>query len=312
MNVLYYSILFPDVASCRNKWKECRNIQRVICHRCTYQLHYCKEDKENYERKGCVNYQILKANTVELGSRLSLRNWFVVIHFASTKKSFLACEFQYQLGSSAYNLKFEVSYKFLQAIYARDARHQLSNVNEFDEDFFSIEKIVEKNDKPLKHRCCSRKRREALIMTKIFPVNNSRPIEDKKPLTILQIKMFLLEYLRSKTIETIIIEAINNQSIIDCNNSTTYKKFKHLIRVHRPTAIPNKEVGMLLPFVHISINNVKLMLLKIFHIIKLIFQQSYPNVFCNKFNRKYCRENLFFRLIFIVPTYKNQFYHSFE
>ena len=104
MNLLNFSTLYPDESSCKVKWKAYRDNQGVICPRCQSQSHYWKQDKENYECKGCGYRQSLKANTVMHGSQLPFRYWFVAIHLlTSTKKSFSARELQRQLGHSTYN-----------------------------------------------------------------------------------------------------------------------------------------------------------------------------------------------------------------
>jgi hypothetical protein len=104
MNLLNFTSLFPDEASCKAKWKECKDKQGVACRDCGSMEQYWKKDKESYECKPYGYGQSLKANTVMHGSQLPFRYWFVAIHLlTATKKSFSAKELQRQLGHSTYN-----------------------------------------------------------------------------------------------------------------------------------------------------------------------------------------------------------------
>lgn len=60
-------------------------------------------------------------------------------------------------------------------------------------------------------------------------------------------------------------ENIDEKSVIDSDNSTSFTSFKSLVKEHRPKVIPKTEVGKMLPWVHIAISNAKKMLLDIFH-----------------------------------------------
>jgi len=313
MNLLNFSTLFPDEASCKAKWKEYRDKQGVICPRCHSEFHYWKKDKENYECKECGYRQSLKANTVMHGSQLPFRYWFVAIHLlTSTKKSFSASELQRQLGHSTYNPIWAMLHKLRQAMGARDARYQLREVVELDEGFFSTETPDEEKDKPLKRGHGSQKKSKVLVMAESIPVENSPIPKGGKPRKVRHIKMFVIEDLKSATIDAKVIETINSQSIIDSDNSTSYTNFKTLVSAHHPQVIPKNEVGKLLPWVHIAISNAKRMLLDIFHDIKPEYLQSYLNEFCYKFNRRYFGENLFDRLMIAAVTHKNQFRYNIE
>ena len=46
MNLLNFIIQYPDESSCRNKFKEYRNQQGVICSDRGHKEHYWKKDKE--------------------------------------------------------------------------------------------------------------------------------------------------------------------------------------------------------------------------------------------------------------------------
>jgi Zn ribbon nucleic-acid-binding protein len=307
MNLLNFSTLFPDEASCKAKWKEYRDTQGVICPRCQCQSHYWKKDKENYECKACGYRQSLRANTVMHGSQLPFRYWFVAIHLlTSTKKSFSASELQRQLGHSTYNPIWAMLHKLRGAMGVRDARYQLSGIVELDEGFFSTAAPEEEKDKPLKRGRGSQKKSKVLVMAESIPVESALVPKGGKSRKVRHIKMVVIEDLKSATIDAKVVEAIDNQSVIDSDNSTSYTNFKTLVRAHCPQIIPKNEVGKLLPWVHIAISNAKRMFLNIFHNMKPEYLQNYLNEFCYKFNRRYFGENLFDRLMIAAVTHKNQ------
>jgi hypothetical protein len=219
------------------------------------------------------------------GSQLPFRYWFVAIHLlTSTKKSFSAKELQRQLGHSTYNPIWAMLHKLREAIGERDARYQLSEVVELDEGFFSTETSDEEKDKPLKRGRGSQKKTKVLVMAESIPVENSPISKDGKSRKVGHIKMFVIEDLKSATINNKVVEAIDRQSVIDSDHSTSYSNFKTFVREHRPKIIPPKEAGILLPWVHIAISNAKRMLLGIFHDIQPEYLQNYLNEFCYKFN----------------------------
>jgi len=60
--------------------------------------------------------------------------------------------------------------------------------------------------------------------------------------------MFVIEDLKSSTVDKKVVESIGCQSMIDTDNSNSYTNFKLLVKEHRPQVIPSKEVGKLLPW----------------------------------------------------------------
>jgi hypothetical protein len=79
------------------------------------------------------------------------------------------------------------------------------------------------------------------------------------------------------------------------------------IKEHCPQVISEKEVGKMLPWVHIAISNAGRMLPDLFHDIRPEYLQSYLNEFCYKFNRRYFGEKRFDRLMIVAVSYKNEF-----
>ena len=78
---------------------------------------------------------------------------------------------------------------------------------------------------------------------------------------------------------------------------------------HKSQVIDPKDIGKVLPWVHIAISNSKTLLADMYHGVKPEFLQGYLNEFCYKFNRRYFGEDLFERLVMIAASYRTDFEH---
>ncbi len=312
MNLLEFIAEFPDEDSCKGKWKEYRDRVGVTCPKCGGAEHYCKADKESYECKKCGYRQSLRANTVMHGSQLPFRYWFVAMHLlTSTKKSFSAKELQRQLGHKNYNPIWAMLHKIRISMGKRDSRYGIKGVVELDEGFFSTEVDRDEKDKALKRGRGSQKKTKVLVMAESRPVESPKH-RYKKPRKVRYIKMFAIDDLKAETIDPIISEHIDKDSILDTDNSTSYTNFNDLVKEHRPKVIPKKDIGKLLPWVHIAISNAKRLFLNTYHDLKPDYLQSYLNEFCYKFNRRYFGKNLFDRVLTAGVSCKNEFRYSIE
>ena len=308
MNLLNFQAEYPDELSCRAKWKLYRDQQGVVCPKCGSTEHYWKSDKESYECKKCKHRQSLRANTIMHGSQLPFRYWFIAIHLlTSTRKSFSALELQRQLGHKYYEPIWAMLHKLRAAMGNRDEKYQLSDVIELDEGFFSTQTEDSEKENQLKRGRGSQKKSKVLVMAESKPVEEGTNKKNAKSRKVGYIKMIVINNLKSNTIGDFVCQHVDKESRIDSDNSTSYTNLKTLVKEHHPHVIPPKDVGKMLPWVHIAISNAKRMLLDIFHSIKPEYIQYYLNEFCYKFNRRYFGENLFDRLIIASVSYKNQF-----
>jgi len=307
MNLLNFVESFPDESSCKVKFKEYRDSQGVICPRCGCPKHYWKRDKESYECKHCGRRQSLRANTVMHGSQLPFRYWFITIHLlTSTKKSFSASEIQRQLGHPYYEPIWTMVHKLRSVMGKRDELYSLSGVVELDEGFFTTERDEKDKDKPLKRGRGSQRKTKVAVMAESTPVEGEKT-KKGKPRKVGHLKMVVINDLKSPTIDKVVRENIDKDATIDSDDSTSYTNLKTIVKEHNPKIVPPKEVGKMLPWVHIAISNAKRILLDIYHDIKPKYLQNYLNEFCYKFNRRYFGEDLFDRLLIACVSYKNQF-----
>ena len=310
MNLIEFVKNFPDEESCKRKWREIRERQGVVCPKCGCREHYWKNDKQSFECKHCGHRQSLKANTIMHGSQLPFRYWFITMHLlTSTKKSFSASEIQRQLGHKYYEPIWSMVHKLRDAMGKRDDRYMLDGEIEIDEGFFTVD--VEESDKgaPLKRGRGSQRKCAVLVMAEsekkdLSDKDRKKGLKDRK---VGHIKMKVVGNLGAATIDGNVKQFVSGESVIDSDDSTSYVNLKDIVKEHHPQVIPKKEIGKVLPWVHIAISNAKRLLLDIHHAISPEHLQSYLNEFCYKFNRRYFGDRLFDRLLIASVTVKNEF-----
>lgn len=263
--------------------------------------------KKCYECKNCKYRQSLRSNTVMHGSQLPFRYRFVAMHLlTSTGKSFSASELQRQLGHKYYEPIRTLLHKLRLAMGKRDEQYELSGIIELDEGFFSTEIPDDGKNKPVKCGRGSQKKSKVLVMAESVPQEGERK-KHGKPRSVNHIKVIVIEDLQADTITPVVEQHVCPSSTVDSDASTSYVELKNVVKEHRPKVIPKKEVGKMLPRVHIAISNAKRLLLNTYHDIKPEYLQSYLNEFCYKINRRYFGQNLFDRLMIATVSYKNQF-----
>ena len=300
---------FPDEETCRTKLREYRERQVVVSLWRGSIHHYWKRDKECFECKCCHYRQSLKANTVMHGSQLPVRYWFIAIHLlTSTKKSISASELQRQLGHKNYNPIWTMLYKLRAAMGTRNSRYEVSSIVEEDESFFSTEISEEDKGKPLKRGKGSQKKTKVLVIAQTAEGNLTRKFD--KLTAVKYIKMLVIDDLKAETIDGKVELNINPSSSIISDDSKSYTNFRRLVKEHIHQVIKRKEVGKVLPWVHIAISNAKRLLLDIYQDIRPEYLQNSLNEFCWKFNRRFFGDALFDRLMVAAVAYKNQFRYN--
>ena len=311
MRLIDFMNAFPDEASCKSKLKEYREKQGVVCPHCGSTQHYWKKDKQCFECKHCHYRQSLKANTVMHGSQLPLRYWFIAMHLlTSTKKSFSAAELKRQLGHKNYTPIWALLHKLRNAMGKRDSEYEICGMVELDEGFFSTEVPDDEKDKPLKRGKGSQKKSKVLVMAQTDEGTPSK--KSDKPTSVKYIKMFVIEDLKSETIDEKVKMYIDPNSTIKSDDSKSYTNFSTIVKEHIHQVIEPKQVGKVLPWVHIAIANAKRLLLDVYHDIRPEYLQNYLNEFCWKFNRRNFGDALFDRLMVAAVSYKNQFRYNIE
>lgn len=305
MNLISFTKQFPNEESCRQHLKEQREKQGIVCSKCGCVHHYWKKNRNEWQCKKCGHRTTLTSGTVMHGTKLPIMYWYIAMHLlTSTKKSFSALEMQRQLGHNRYQPIWELMHKLRNVMGQRDAEYQLCGSIELDEGFFSIQRDETEKDKPLKAGRGSQKKAKVLVMAESTPVEGSKKNIKKQ---VGHIKMIVIPNLKAPTIDVEVSDNIKKESSLMTDASTSYVHFKNLVGEHTSQVIPPKEVGKVLPWVHVVISNAKRLLLDIYHDVKSEFLQSYLNEFCYKFNRR--NMDCFERLMVACVSYQTEFKH---
>jgi hypothetical protein len=133
------------------------------------------------------------------------------------------------------------------------------------------------------------------------------PKQGKKPKKINHIKMQIVTDLKADTAVEIVKEQIDSKAELTTDDSKTFYKLYQAVESHKAQIIKPEDLQKILPWVHISIANVKRLLLDMHHQLKKEYLQYYLNEFCYKFNRRYFGEKMFDRLVFAAANYNTDF-----
>lgn len=312
MKLLEFSKMFKDEESCEQYLREVREERGIICRKCGSDEHYWDKYHKRWRCKECGSETTLTSGTVMQGSKLPLMYWFTAIHFlTSTKNSFSAKEMQRQLGHKRYQPVWEMMHKLRSVMGVRDSQYQLAKEVELDEAFFTtdneeIRKATGKG-KSLKRGAGSQRQSKVLVMVEseaIIPTKKSH-----KSRKAGHIRMVHIPDLLSETVKNEAIKAINKESQIIMDASTSHVKLDDEFKEIEKKVVKQKDAPKVLPWVHIAISNAKSMFLNLYHGIKDEYLQSYLDEFCYKFNRMYFGEHLFDRLMIASVTYTPAFKH---
>ena len=303
MNLIDFNRQFPNEEACRQHLKAVREQQGVVCSKCGHAHHYWKGYRNQWQCKRCGHRTSLTSGTVMHGTKLPLLYWFIAIHLlTSTKNTFSASELQRQLGHKAYQPIWEMLHKLRSVMGERDGQYTLEGVIELDEGFFTIDCDA---NTPRHRGRGSEAKAKVLVMAESRPNEEARGRRINR--AIRHIKMRVIPNLRAETIDEEVMGAIEPNSELITDNSTSYVHFGDMVERHQAQVIPPREVGNVLPWVHIVISNAKRQLLDVFHSVDEDYLQSYLDEFCYKFNRRYL--DLFERLMVASISYQNRFMH---
>lgn len=308
MKLFEFEQHFPDEASCRERFRQLRIREGVVCPHCGCTHHYWKSSKQSFQCAKCGYRQSLRANTVMHGSKLPFRYWFIAMHLlTATKHTFSATELQRQLGHKRYQPVWEMLHKLRSIMGKRDDKYTLKGKIELDEGFFSTETPLDKKGEKLKAGAGSQKKSKVLVIAESADVEGHKP--GKKTKKVGHIKMIVLPNMKATTIDDKAIKSIEPDSSITTDASSSHTNFKVLFGEHKSQIIHPKDIGKVLPWVHIAIANAKTLFADTYHGVKPEFLQEYLNEYCYKFNRRYFGEDLFDRLMMIGTSYQSDFEH---
>jgi hypothetical protein len=293
MTIIEFLQDFPDELSCKTHFKEQREKQGIICKKCGCTKHYWLQGKWQWQCTKCRFRTTLRSGTIMESAKLSFHKWYLCMAFMSaTKKGISALEMQRQLGHKRYGTIWRLMHKIREGMGKRDNLYQLNGSIEFDEGYF--EQAVSEKKKLKRGRGSQRQSNVAVLA-------ESTPLEDmesgKQSSQCRYFKMKVLKTHQKSEINELVVEYINEKSIIFSDKSTSYVDLSKLVETHI-SAKSNKQVTKTtLKWVHIAISNAKRNMLGVYHMIKGKYLQAYLNEFCYKLNRRYFGKRLFDRLV---------------
>lgn len=309
MKLFDFNKYFPDEVSCRMTFKKMRDKEGVVCQHCGSHDVVWLESKQQYQCRHCRHRTTLRSGTVMHGSKLPFMYWFIAMHLlTATKKSISAAELQRQLGHKRYQPIWEIMHKLRSVMGKRDDRYTLKGCIELDEGFFSTEIPIEQKNEKLKAGAGSQRKSKVLVIAESTP--EEQPKNGQKPKGVGHIKMIVIPNAKSVTIDEIVKKNIKRDSRIITDDSGSHIHLKDIFSEHVSQVINPKDIGKVLPWVHIAIANAKTLFADMYHGVKPEFLQEYLNEFCYKFNRRYFGEDLFDRLVMIAASYRTGFKHK--
>ena len=239
-------------------------------------------------------------------TKLSFRYWYVAMHLlSSTQKSFFSLELQRQLGHKRYQPIWELANKLRDVMGKRDNQYHLKNQTELDHAFITTLIPAAQKEEQLKRGAGSQKQSKVLVITESEFVEKPKP--GKKPKRVNHIKMRVVNDLSADTTAETVKEHADAQAEITSDDSTSFKKLKQIVKSHQAQVVKTEDLPKILPWVHITIGNVKRLLLDTHHQLKKEYVQYYLNEFCYKFNRRCFGEKLFDRLVMVAVCYPTDF-----
>jgi hypothetical protein len=228
-------------------------------------------------------------------SNLSFLIWYRAMFLMSaTKKGFSAKEMQRQLGLKRYEPVWAMVHKLRKAMGNRDARYTLEGMVEMDEGYFTVESSQVEQARGVRGRGAAGKRNVAVMA-------ESTPLEDgKKGGKSNQVRYFkarVLKTHRSGEINETVREAIDENTVVFTDKSTSYVDIADYVDMHVTVKSSKESTEQTLKWVHIFISNAKRNLLGNYHKVKGKYLQLYLDEFVYKLNRRYFEDRLFERVV---------------
>ncbi len=295
MNIFSFSAHFTSEEACRNHFKSQRDHVGVICTECGSSEHYWIKSRWSYECKTCHHRTSLRSGTIMQSSNLSFLIWYKAMFLMSvTKKGFSAKEIQRQLGLKRYEPVWQMTHKLRKAMGKRDARYTLEGMIEMDEGYFTVASSEVEQAQGVRGRGSVGKA-NTLVMAESVPLEDLETEEQSKSCRYFKAKV--LDTHHSAEIDQAVKEAIDNESIVFTDQSTSYVNIADFVELHITEKSNEQTTKETLRWVHITISNAKRNLLGNYHKIKRKYLQLYLNEFIYKLNRRYFGEKLFDRLV---------------
>ena len=301
MNIFSFTANFDSEESCRFHFKEERDKQGVVCHRCGHTEHYWIKSRWSYECKNCNSRTSLRSGTIMQSSKLSFLVWYKTMFLLSaTKKGFSSKEIQRQLGLKRYEPVWAMVHKLRKAMGKREDRYTLEGMIEMDEGYFTIE-ASEHAHQTQKAGRGSKTKSNVMFMAE------STILEDVETGIIERqsryFKAKVLDDHKADGTDEMLQKSIDDeQTIVFTDKSTSYINIADYVELHITEKSNEQTTKETLKWVHIAISNAKRNFTGTYHKIKRKYLQLYLNEFVYKLNRRYFGNRIFDRLVIASIT----------
>lgn len=325
---------FPTEEACIEYFKTVHMQQGVPCPECKGITHKWLSGRKVFQCTKCGCLIPLTKGTVMEHSKLSLSSWFYTMHLMTSVKQVLSAkEVQHQLGASQYPPIWLMMMKLRNIMGKREAIYQLSGEVELDEAFFPIRVPEESQGETIRRGAGSQRQAKVLVIVESksadeilldYLAKQKKEDGDKvgklatkiKGMSVKKvvhyIKMLVLDNLNASTIDKIVREHVDKDTVVVTDNSSSHVNFSEYFSKHEAyTEKGNVDdvARSALPWVHIVIDRCRDGIAAIHGDVDAQFLQLYLNEFCWKFNRRFFRDSsdpkydLFDRLVKIVALY---------
>jgi transposase-like protein len=279
MNLLAFLDKFPDEQACIDHLIALRYPDGFVCKHCGHKHGYYLNARRSFQCAACKKQLCVTANTVFHGSKIPLREWFLLMHLLSTsKKGMSALGLQRQLPHHDYTTILRMLSKLKQVMSKREGRYMLIGEVEVDEAFFGGCLPGGKRGKG------SENKKKVLVMTSVDS-DKDRPQ---------YVRFKVVDNLKGDTLKGEIQKTIATESTVVTDGYTGYNGLNEAGYEHVAFSnLSGKDNQVYLPWVHIMISNAKRFILGTHHSVQYL--QSYLDAFSWRFNRRF--SNLFERLL---------------
>lgn len=293
MKVFEFMQHFPDEISCKLHFKEFRENSGVICSKCGCSRQYWLQAKWQWQCSKCNFRTGLRAGTIMHKTKISFQKFYLCMSLMTmTKKGMSAKEMQRQLSHKRYRTIWVLMHRLRDAMGQREDFYKLSGSIEMDEGYFTH---TIKEDQKLKRGRGSQRKKNVAVLAE------STLLEDietgNKSSHFRYAKMKVLDNHTATSLNEVMKEGVEKDSIIITDKSTSYEDFQKMFDCHFSYKSDKQITKTTLKWVHITISNAKRNLLGIYHMMQSKYLQAYINEFCYRLNRRYFGEKLFDRLI---------------
>jgi len=238
-----------------------------ICPQCGQDHAHFIQVRQLYQCSACQHQTSLKAGTLFHRSHLPLRKWFWGIYFIGSDKGGISAMRLSKLIEVNWRTARLMLKKLRQAMAHRDSLYQLGG-------------LIEVDDALVGGKRPGKRGRGAIGKTSVLVACESKESEAG------YVAMKAVKSVNHKTVKDFVNKRISEGQKVHTDALAALniigEKHEHEARV-----TPSGKVDQWLPWVHITIGNLKAFLLGTFHGVSGKYLQEYLDEFCYRFNRRF-------------------------